>query len=366
MESNHYDVVVVGAGLSGLTAAGLAAQQGLKVALVASGPGSFVLRAGYLKTRQMFAADAAPDMGEAITFFCEMANFAGCPFEGDPFLSRYLPTILGGFESVALAPRILWNAEPGNGSSTAIVGVRELSYFDENFMAERMREQARLLGYSAAYSARSISLDGFCQAPTTTLRIARRFDCDAAFRAELVSALRTAAVGVDRILIPSMLGLYSSDQQLAQIEREVGCALCEMPTLPPSIPGLRLFHLLSRFLHKSGVEFYEGFPVEKLNLREDESVELQIASPGHPLTVYGECVVMATGKSPSSLKSGIGTGHDEQMHPHISAGSALAANIFTAEPALQSAGFNVDAMEILSGYRAGKLAAATRGHNAAR
>ncbi|MFY9853149.1 MAG: FAD-binding protein, partial [Terracidiphilus sp.] len=127
MESDRFDVVVVGAGLSGLNAAGAAAHRNLKVALVATGPGSFVTGPGWLKVQGVARASAAPDLGEAITFFCEMARRAGCPFAGDISTAKYLPTLIGDFQSVALAPLLLWNAEPRDEVSTAVIGIRGLS-----------------------------------------------------------------------------------------------------------------------------------------------------------------------------------------------------------------------------------------------
>ncbi len=89
MGTDRYDVVVVGAGLSGLVAAGAAAHRKLKVALVATGPGSFVTGPGWLKAQEILRASAAPDLREAIAFFCEMARLAGCPFAGDISTARY-------------------------------------------------------------------------------------------------------------------------------------------------------------------------------------------------------------------------------------------------------------------------------------
>src|SRR5208283_6069920 len=99
---------------------------------------------------------------------------------------RSLPTILGDFKSVALAPRPLWNAEPRSDASTVIVGIRGLSDFDENFMAERLHERTRTMRLACSYAARQIFLARDCGAPMTTLRIAKRFDCDPEFRSELI------------------------------------------------------------------------------------------------------------------------------------------------------------------------------------
>jgi glycerol-3-phosphate dehydrogenase subunit B len=367
MESNRYDVVVVGAGISGLTAAGAAAHRNLRVALVATGPGSFVSGAGWLKAQDIMRVSTAPELREAIAFFCEMARFAGCPFEGDISAARYLPTILGDFQSVALAPLLLWHAEPREGTSTAIAGIRGLSSFDENFMAERLNERARTISPGCTYTARQISLSRDLGIPATTLRIAKYFDRDPGFRAELIGALRSAASGFARILVPGMLGLDSSAEQIARFERELGCSVGEIPTLPPSIPGLRIFHRLESYLHKIGVELFRGFPVQKVEIHDSSCIGLQVASPGHPMNLRCESVVLATGRRSASLLGGAYAGHDRQMRPLAATGSVVARNLFVAGSLLHSCADNdSDAMEILTGYRAGNLAASTRGYYAVR
>ena len=63
MDSHRFDVVVVGAGTSGLIAAGVAAHTNQKVALVATGPGGFVLGSGCLQAKEFIHARTSPSMG---------------------------------------------------------------------------------------------------------------------------------------------------------------------------------------------------------------------------------------------------------------------------------------------------------------
>jgi glycerol-3-phosphate dehydrogenase subunit B len=306
-----------------------------------------------------FAQPCGREIAEAIEFFREMVLAAGCPFEGGISQERLLPTILGDFKRVALAPYSVWNAEPRSDISTAVVGVRELSSLDANFMAERLSEQARRRGVSCAYIARQISLAHIFGASITTLRLATRFDSDAGFRAELAGALRSLTAGFDRVLVPGMLGLHSSAQQLSQFESEVGCSVGELPTLPASVPGLRLFHRLWRYLRERGVELFEGFPVEKVWVLDGCCTEIEIASMGRPNILCGEDVVLAAGQSSAALLGDAFAGRDEQMHPLNVDGSVMAWNLFVAESAEGKTGG--DAGKILLGYSAGNLAAATRG-----
>jgi glycerol-3-phosphate dehydrogenase subunit B len=365
MKSDRYDVVVVGAGICGLTAAGAAAHRKMKVALVATGPGSFVTGPGWLKAQNILRASAAPDLSEAIVFFCEMARRAGCPYAGDISTAKYLPSLLGDFQSVALAPLLLWNAEPRDGVSTAIVGIRGLSGFDENFMAERLSERARAMNSSGTYAARQISFSRDMGAPVTTLRIAQLFDRDPAFRKELVYALRAAASGFQRIFVPGMLGLDSAAEEIAEFKLELRCAVCEIPTLPPSIPGLRVFHRIESYLRQIGVELFRGFPVEGVVIHDGLCTDVRIAAPGHAMNLRCQSAVLATGRHSASPLDGTYAGRDQQMRPLDSTGAVMARNLFIAGPLPDSVGNNGDAMRILTGYRAGNLAASTKGNHAA-
>jgi glycerol-3-phosphate dehydrogenase subunit B len=367
METNRYDVVVVGAGLSGLAAAGSAAHRKLKVALVATGPGSFITGPAWLKAQEITQACASSELKAAIAFFGELTRLAGCPYAGDITTARCLPIVLGDFQSVALAPLTLWNAEPRNGVSTAIIGIRGLSSFDENFMAERLTEQAGLITSGCTYTARQISFARDMGVPVTILRIAQCFDRDQGFRAELIDALRTAASGFERILLPGMLGLESSAEKIAEFERELGCMICEIPTLPPCIPGLRVYHRLESYLHKIGVEIYRGFPVDKVEIHDGLCVGLRVASPGHMLNLHCQSAVLATGRSCASPLGAEYAGCDEQMRPLTSTGAVMARNVYIAGPhPYCGTGDHGNTMHILTGYRAGNLAASIRGNHAAR
>lgn len=367
MKTDHYDVVVVGEGIAGLTAAAAAADRNRKVALVATGPGSFVTRPGWLREQEILRASREPELPESIAFFCELARRAGCPYAGDLSSARSLPSLLGDFQRVALAPFLLWNAEPRCGTSTAVVGIRGLSTFDEDFIAERFSEHARRTNSGCTYAARKISFARDMGIPVTTLRIARCFDRDPGFRAELCSALRGAASGFDRILVPGMLGMDSSAGQIAEFNQELGCPVSEIPTLPPSIPGLRIYRRLQHYLHEIGVELYRGFPVEKVETCEGFCNRLQVAAPGHAMNLCCRSAVLATGRHSANPLGSACAGRDQQLRPLDSNCAVLAQNLFVAGSLPNSgAASHGDVLHILTGYRAGNLAASTKGNHAAR
>ncbi len=357
MKTNTFDVVVVGAGISGLTAAAAAATNAnLRVALVTTGPGSFVFGSGWLRAQDVLDQRQSPELSDAISFFCQVARLAGCPYGGDLSAVRHLPSLLGEFHSVALAPTTVWQGEP-HATPTAIVGISGLSSFDPNFLAERLNDHARRSGLQPTYVAGQISLAHDFAVPLTLIRIAQRFDRDPSFRAELGETLRGAVCGFERILVPGMLGMDSDEQQRMEFEAKVHCIVSEMSTLPPSITTLRVFRRLMAYLQNIGVELYQGFPVSKLEIQGGLCTALEIASPGRPMILRGGNVILTTGLYAAHLLGGADANHDEQMHPLDSMGNTLARNVFVGG-SLSHRGLGGDVAGIVTGYRAGMLAAA--------
>lgn len=366
MESNRFDAIVIGAGLAGLTAASVLTHAHLKVALVASGPGSFVFGVKWPRAEMAPAAFANPEFHQAISFFCEQARLAGSPLECAWNNPQLLPTVLGGIAPVTMAPVRLMHAALRNGSTTIVAGVHGLSCFDESFMAERLTEQANQLGLQCAYVPRKIAMAFDLGMPVTTLRLAQCFDHDSCFRVQLLQALKPLAAGADCILLPGMLGLHTSEKDILRFENELGCPVAELPTLPPSVPSLRLYYLLDRHLQALGVEFFRGYPAHKLSMQNGLCSGAAIASPGHPLLLRSESIVLAAGRHTPELLPPHCTDFDEKMRPLTNSGAILAHNLFMASPMHTYGGAELSALvEIFNGFRAGAHAAVAKGCYAA-
>ena len=332
MPDSSFDVVVIGAGIAGLTAAALARQQGAKTALVATGPGRFIYGAGWFRADEFAHADNA-ELGKAIAFFRQLSEEADCAFAGNLHQARLLPTVLGDFLPVTLAPSTLWNGAPSDGAQIAVVGIKGLSGFDEHFMAERMNSDARQRGINCHYVARSIHLFRNLGLPLTPTRIANCFDYDAAFRHELATALATVADECDRILVPAILGLESSGKDLATFTASVGTHVGELATLPPSIAAVRVQKRLERHLQNLGIEIFRGFPVRQLFFSDGNCTGLEIDAPGRGTELRATHILLAAGSANHTLAG------------NHQAGNLTAANI---SPELH----NSPLAQLLAGFRA--------------
>src|SRR5690606_25883391 len=100
--------------------------------------------------------------------------------------------------------------------------------------------------------------------------------------------------GAQAVALPAVLGFKPETRQ--RIADALGCALLEIPTLPPSVPGLRLFHGLRRALLERGARITMGPPVMALARDGARVTGVNIkTSSGRARTIYGDAVILATG-----------------------------------------------------------------------
>ncbi len=356
VKSNQFDVIVAGAGIAGITAAAAASNRGLRVALVSTGPGSFVLGAGCVEIQNMDWT--TPSLEEAIDFFTNLTESAGCGFRGGLGQARSIPTILGSFQTVSMAPFYMWNGDPSAASRVAVAGIRGLSTFDSSFVADRLAYHSKKLGQSTTYIATEIKLSTEADTLPGTLQFANRYDREVAFREEVRDALKDTAGAVKLIILPGILGLKSGWKEIDWLERELGCMICELPTLPPSIPGMRLFNRLEARLRKMGVEIYTGFPIQQLEIENGHCKGVLLETPARALRIGGESLILATGPFSGKLLGTHSYGFSHDLRPVDTSGAVIANNIFGAGAILRnSSARGGNAKAVLSGYVCGMLAA---------
>lgn len=356
MKSNQFDLIVVGSGFSGLTAAATAVRQGRRVGLVSAGSGMFVFGAGCIENQKLPEEEHPELLGDAISLFHDFTREADIPFQGGLAEQHYLPTILGTFQAVEMAPfSVAATAVAAN--RVAVVGIDHVTSFNADFTTERLQANAKRLGLPATYVSRQISLSNRDDVVPTPLHIANRFDRDESFRHELLETLLSIARDVDLIVLPGILGQRSGFSILSRFEQALHCHIGEMPTLPPSIPGLRLSNALEDHLRMRGVEFFKGYPVTSLMIEGNRCQGITIDTPAHTHSLSAKAIILASGKFSGSLLGNSSFEIDDQLRPVGTNGGPIAENLHvigTLLPVKGPRGGNERA--ILTGYRAGMLA----------
>jgi glycerol-3-phosphate dehydrogenase subunit B len=332
MSDFRYDVVVVGAGVAGLCAAVRLAEGGARVCMLAHGVGSTHLAPGvvdvlgYTPERVEEPAralpafvEAHPDhpyallgvdaIGPALDWFAERiarGPQAGYSYVGGIERNLLLPTAVGVARPSALVPETIARGALDGGAPLCIVGVPRLRDLHASLCAANL---SRL-----GIQTRSVELDiGEGRAEVNALGLARQLD-DPSYRSVVAGRLAPLLHEGERVGMPAILGLRDPHGAWSDLEERLGHELFEIPTLPPSAPGIRVYDALTAALRAAGGRLVLGARVVGSE-REGARVTTLHTHAGGRDTVYeAERIVLASGGFASG---GIELDSDWQTHERV-------------------------------------------------
>jgi glycerol-3-phosphate dehydrogenase subunit B len=302
------EIIVVGAGLTGLFASILAAERGAKVMLVTRGRGGLTLSHGcidvwgrsspsralsHLRSNHPYRLAGVESLHTGLEFVKVLGQQSNYPFIGSISRNLRLPTALGAIHTTAVAPQSVALGDLKDNTPIAIAGVDGLRDFFPEFVAANLRSAG-------------IAIDSTFQLPLPlppsqhdrySTDLARSFE-DPDFRAEIARIWKPHLSSIKRLGLPAIVGFKDSQIAHEDLQERLGVTLFEIPTLPPSLPGLRLERLLHRKVMESGVSVVEGSRVVG---RVDGSTAaprvsgVVLQTVGGPRTLTADIVVLATG-----------------------------------------------------------------------
>lgn len=310
-----YDTVVIGAGLAGLTAACQLAQANKNVLLVSTGVGSLVLASGCVDVLGFQPPSSQEPVKKPLDkltdFISEHANHpykvvgkdtvqAGLKsfaqlvgdYQGQGDQNWLLPSTAGAVHPTCLAPRSLANGELSTGGKMLIIGFRELRDFYPSLISQNLNEQK--LGVEATALVISAPPPITGKVNTTPIELARAFE-KADFRQAVVDIIKGQSDGYDRIGFPAVLGLKQHDDVLADLEKQLGQTVFEISTLPPSVPGRRLFEKLRQTLLAAGGRIIIGSKVVDGKIENGKVTQIRFQTANRLRTIKAKNYVLATG-----------------------------------------------------------------------
>jgi len=96
--------------------------------------------------------------------------------------------------------------------------------------------------------------------------------------------------------LPAILGLYRTHEVISQLEELLGVPLFEIPTIPPSVPGLRLKEAFERGLRLRGVQYFSLTRALKVRQPANGQFETQIGRDDVEHIVHSRGVILASGR----------------------------------------------------------------------
>lgn len=312
------DVIVIGAGLSGLTAAWQLAAQGHRVRVITKGWGATHWHSGCIdvlgyhpiseNTPVRVPRDAVADLianapqhpyalvgiqrlEAALNAFAALCRDAGYPLHGSLDQQWLLPSAVGAFRPTCLAAETMiagdltrHDAEP-----MLIVGFERLNDFYPELIADNLIKQGHL--------ARGTLVDTPTlrrQKVVNTLVLARLFE-QAAFRAEFVAAVKPKLGKAERIGMPAVLGFEQALTIKAELESALDRPIFEIPTVPPSVPGMRLHRILTRAIERAGGDIRPGMQVVAADAEGDRATTIWTEAAARRVPHHADTFVLATG-----------------------------------------------------------------------
>jgi glycerol-3-phosphate dehydrogenase subunit B len=306
----RYDVIVAGAGTAGLVAAVRIAQAGRRVLVLGKGAGATHLAPltvdvlGYAPDRvdspaaelgaflaahpdHPYARTGEAAIGEALDWFAGLMAAGGYPYTGGLERNLLLPTAIGAARPSALVPVTMAEGDLRRDEPICVVGLRPMKDFHAALVADNLAH--------GGVQARAVELDLQAEdrVDVNAVGLARAFDrpeIRSLVAAQLAVRLRPG----ERVAFPAVLGLKDAHGVWRELQEGLGRPVFEIPTPPPSVPGLRVDAILNRALRLAGGRVILGSEVVHAD-PDPTGVTVRATAAGRDVEHRADWLVLATG-----------------------------------------------------------------------
>jgi glycerol-3-phosphate dehydrogenase subunit B len=295
MGESGYDVVTIGGGMGGLMASIYLAGRGYRCALVSRGDPVCCLSTGCIDVLYGFddpikGMEMLPEVHPyriagvqnapfSLGMFMELMEEQGLSYTGNVNINRGILTPIGTTKTTCLVPGTMEASSGLDGAYLHVVSFKGLKDFYPSYLTSRLP---------------NTGVSVFDAGASTTPAIASRFD-EPAFVDRFCEWLTSLEIPPGKVAVPAVLGLKDPSAIMERLCGVLGREVFEIPTLPPSIPGLRLFRALKSAFLKRGGHLYWGNAVASVETRSAQVEAVTMAGACRPSRVHAKAFILATG-----------------------------------------------------------------------
>jgi glycerol-3-phosphate dehydrogenase subunit B len=316
--NQKYDLAIIGTGMAGMAAAVFAVKRGISTVIVGSlGESWFtsglidlmgVHPIGNGKTwHDPWAAIRAvcedmpdhpyarlpkEDIQAALQEFYAFLGDAGLPYRSQNDRNSDLITAFGAIKTTHGIPQTMWPGATAfsRKAPCLIVDLQGLKGFSARLLTERLNPAwsgLRALSIPSIYSELAHEIN--------PLPLAQDLEI-AEYRQKLADLIRPHVKDAEFIGLPAVLGIHQVNKVVHELGELLGKPVFEIPTIPPSISGIRLKEAFLRFLPAKGAHCMFQKHVLKATPTADGTFLLDVGRTEHEAEIKADGVLLATGR----------------------------------------------------------------------
>jgi glycerol-3-phosphate dehydrogenase subunit B len=317
-QEKKYDICIIGAGLAGLAATMFAANQGLSCVQV-GGTGEINFSSGHLDLLGVHPVgekkiltdpwagidalvQAVPDHPYAKlskediqTAFRELLSFLkenGLTYRRRMNHNSTVLTSLGTTRQTYCAPHTMWKgvAALKKKPPCLILDIRGLKGFSARQIATALQSDwPKLLTGRISFPGMDHLNEVYMEHMANALILRENRE---KFAREVLPLIKDAQI----VGMPVILGLHRTQEVASDLEELIGVPIFEIPTIPPSVPGLRLKEAFESGLRAKGVRYFSQNHVLSVRGSGDRNFELDIGRKTTEDTVRARGIILASGR----------------------------------------------------------------------
>ena len=337
-----YDCLIIGGGLAGLTCGIKCASHGLHTAIISGGMNSLHFSSGsidiagyttkgevikkpfdYLKTMikensgHPYARVGIPGIRSSIDFIKDRLGVEGITMNHNSEFNHFHITTLGTLKPTYLSQESVFSARVtdivNSHEKIAVLNFKGFRDYYPEQTAVYLKKNS--LFKDTEIILGNISLPYYMNTEKNlhefrSIDIARIFETER-YLPRIAEEIKKASGGASAVSLPAFIGINNYKKIRSKLEEMTGKFIYEIPTLPPSILGLRLDHALKNSFIKLGGEYIAGERVVSGSISNNKVEFLTTRNSGN-IPVQAKFYALTTG---SFFSGGLTAGFDSITEP---------------------------------------------------
>ena len=329
------EVAVIGSGIAGLSAAMFACNRDISVSVI-GGPGSTGFYSGYIDLLGVFPGKEpqvksnpwqalgdlysnfpghplnlieTPDIKSSLQEFLDFLQSQNLQYTGFEDSNLSVLTPLGTSKPTYRVPETMWQGIQSRKQKTSclFLDIQGLKDFDASGLVSVLQD------FWPGIRSDCIQFPGLAEGREAYPALLAQNLENQTRRRELAQAIAAKLKDEKAVGLPAILGIYRPELIKKEIEDIIGATIFEIPTMPSSVPGIRLKEKFSNFFdQKDNTRVFMQQRVFECTKQGDNEFLLQIGGTKPEKKLRARSVILASGRY---LAQGLQAGRSKIREP---------------------------------------------------